>query len=255
MNRIFVCCLLFIAARTMAQPARYTIANSHSHNDYEQAVPFWLAYNAGFGSIEADIFLKDGVLLVGHDTVEIRAGRTLEEFYIRPLLTGLRQHNGHPYADSTRSLQMLIDVKTNGDTTLDALIALLEKYPALIGNRAVRWTITGNRPDPASWSAYPPFISFDGILSADYSAEALRRIVMMSDDLKQYTHWNGKGNIPAQERLLLVEAITRAHRLGKPVRFWDAPDFTDAWDQLVKLGVDYINTDHIRALGEYLHGL
>jgi alkaline phosphatase len=38
----------------------YTIANTHSHNDYEQPIPFWTAYNAQFGSIEADIFLIDG---------------------------------------------------------------------------------------------------------------------------------------------------------------------------------------------------
>ena len=55
-------CVLFlflaISARVDAQPSAYTVSQAHSHNDYEQAVPFWTAYREGFGSIEADIFLE-----------------------------------------------------------------------------------------------------------------------------------------------------------------------------------------------------
>lgn len=38
----------------------------HSHNDYEQEVPFYEAYSQNVNSIEADVFLKNGELLVGH---------------------------------------------------------------------------------------------------------------------------------------------------------------------------------------------
>ncbi len=30
----------------------------HSHNDYNQNIPFWNAYASGANSLEADIFLK-----------------------------------------------------------------------------------------------------------------------------------------------------------------------------------------------------
>jgi len=73
------------------------VANTHSHNDYEQSIPFWLAWQAKFGSIEADIWLQDGRLLVGHNREEIKAGRTLEEYYVRPLLSCVEKNNGHPY--------------------------------------------------------------------------------------------------------------------------------------------------------------
>ena len=39
--------------------------------------------------------------------------------------------------------------------------------------------------------------------------------------------------------------------LHKPVRFWDAPDNANAWKQLEQLGVEYINTDHIRELAAF----
>jgi hypothetical protein len=40
----------------MTANRRYTVANTHSHNDYEQHTLFWMAWQAQFGSIEADIF-------------------------------------------------------------------------------------------------------------------------------------------------------------------------------------------------------
>ena len=46
----------------------------HSHNDYAQKRPFWGAYEAGADSIEADVFLVDGELLVAHSRNESKNG-------------------------------------------------------------------------------------------------------------------------------------------------------------------------------------
>jgi len=232
----------------------YTVANTHSHNDYEQHTPFWMAWQAQFGSIEADIFLKNGQVLVGHDTMEIRAGRTLEEYYLKPLVSCISRNHGYPYSDSSRQLQILIDVKTDSTAALNALIALLDKYPVLEKTTAIKWVISGNRPPVSLYPSYPPFIAFDGILHEHYSPEALSKIVMMSDDLHYYTHWNGLDPIPDTAKAKILAAIVRSHDLHLPVRFWDAPDFQNAWEQLIRLRVDFINTDHIAKLAAWLNG-
>jgi len=105
---------------------------------------------------------------------------------------------------------------------LVALVALLGRYPNLTSTPSLTWVISGNRPDPSLYASYPPYIAFDGILLHEYTPAALSRITMMSDDLHQ------------------------------PVRFWDAPDFPHAWHELMQLQVDFINTDHIQQLAEYL---
>ena len=38
----------------------------HSHNDYERKVPLYNTLQAGYTSVEADVWLHDGDLLVGH---------------------------------------------------------------------------------------------------------------------------------------------------------------------------------------------
>ena len=51
---------VLLLAGSLSASARKT--RIHSQNDYEQARPFWGAYEAGAASIEADIWLVDGIL-------------------------------------------------------------------------------------------------------------------------------------------------------------------------------------------------
>ncbi len=238
--------------RLMTGKMHYTAANTHSHNDYEQPVPFWMAWQEQFGSIEADIWLVNGQVLVGHSREEIKNERTLEEYYVKPLLTCIRENNGHPYADTTRLLQILIDVKMDSVNTLNALIALLDRYPELEHTPQLTWVISGNRPAPDTYTSYPPFILFDGVLRRQYTAAEYSKISMLSDDLQYYTRWDGTAVLPAPTRKTIQEAVDRAHSLHLPVRFWDAPDTPEAWRQLMDLHVDYLNTDHIRELATWL---
>ena len=197
MKLICLSLLIFMCVNGNAQPQKYTTANAHSHNDYEQKVPFWWAYDAGFGSIEADIFLmSNGLLQVAHDSSELNRNMMLTEAYLKPLLSCMKKNNGYPYSDTSKKLQMLIDVKTDSINTLNALIALLKKYPSLTHCKSLTWVITGNRPDQSLFVSYPAFIRFDGELYRDYTKKALSKISLLSDDFERYSQWNGKGYLP-----------------------------------------------------------
>ncbi|WP_240347931.1 phosphatidylinositol-specific phospholipase C/glycerophosphodiester phosphodiesterase family protein [Longitalea arenae] len=251
MNKLLFSVILLISTASFAQPIIYTTANAHSHNDYEQSMPLMAAYNEQFGSIEADIFWHNGELLVAHTTRELALRRTLEDLYLKPLQALVEKNKGHVYADTNRRLQFMIDIKTEAVTTLAKLIELLQKYPALTECPSLRIAISGNRPDVTAYTSYPAFIWFDGELYKDYPASALSRIVMMSDNLKKYTSWTGNERMPAAQQDTLQQLVNRAHSKGKTVRFWAAPDNPNAWRQLMKLKVDYINTDSIRALAAF----
>lgn len=245
--------LLFLLAPVFARAQQgYTVANCHSHNDYEQKVPFHWAYGAGFGSIEADVFLIHDTLFLAHDTPELKRHRTLEDWYIKPLDSAVAVHGGYPYADTARNLQMLIEPKLAGAPTIAALLKILQRYPRLTANVKLRWTITGNRPDPGTFPSYPSYIWFDGEFDKTYSPASLSRVALFSDDYQRYARWWGRDTLPAAERARLKTMIDKAHSMGKPIRFWDAPDMPAAWVQLMGLGVDWLNTDHIQALSAYL---
>ncbi|KAJ5241862.1 uncharacterized protein N7469_000189 [Penicillium citrinum] len=65
----------------------------HSHNDYWRRVPLLSALEAGCTSVEADIWLENGLLRVGHTRKTVLRGQTLQSLYLNPLLEMLKQHN------------------------------------------------------------------------------------------------------------------------------------------------------------------
>ncbi|MEI8073699.1 MAG: alkaline phosphatase family protein [Bacteroidota bacterium] len=248
---IFICCFCFLNS-ILAQTAIYTNSNAHSHNDYEQAQPFFLAYHEQFGSIEADIHLLDGKILVAHDAKNISPDLSLEKLYLDPLKDYIKKNNGSPYRDSAKSLQLLIDIKTDATNTLAALIGVLHNYPTIINNKKVLITITGNRPDPKNFIQYPSYIWFDGRPSEIYSKEALSRIALISDDFSDYVKKKFPLEVSANENEKILSAIQHAHIANKKFRFWGVPDYQTAWEKMISYQIDYINTDHINDLSDFL---
>lgn len=238
-----------------AQPASYSTANAHSHNDYEQPVPFYAAYNAGFGSIEADIFLHNDSLIVGHTEKDLPLARTLEKMYLQPLAKKVEANNGYPFKDTLQQLQLMIDIKTDSLATLNKLINVLKTFPTIINAHHLIISISGNRPPQNKFTSYPSFIWFDGELNKTYTTEALTKIVMLSDALTRYTKWNGNDALSVNDYNSIKSLVDKSHALNKKIRFWAAPDDEKAWLELMHLGVDYLNTDHIEAISSFLRNI
>ncbi|GAB4032415.1 alkaline phosphatase [Spirosoma jeollabukense] len=231
----------------------YSPAQAHSHNDYEQTIPFWQAYDQGFGSIEADIYARDGQLYVAHDSADISPARTLEALYIKPIVEKVRANKGKVYAGANYGLQWLIDLKTPAHLSLPILVSALSAYPDIFGTGGVvKVVVSGNVPPPDQFATYPTWLQFDGRPAVAYTPDQLTHVGLISQDFKQYTHWNGKGLIVKKERAKIQEVVQQVHRQGKKIRFWATPDNVNTWKSLMNLGVDYINTDQIAALGHFL---
>ena len=100
----------------------------HSHNDYWRRVPLFSAIEVGCIGVEADIWLFDDELYVGHSVASLTRNRTLGSLYINPLLEILSKQNprstmlpdngSQPHGvfdtDPKQSLVLLIDFKTSG---------------------------------------------------------------------------------------------------------------------------------------------
>ena len=223
----------------------YTNANIHSHNDYKQANPFWGAHTLQCGSIEADLYLHNGELVVAHLPSEVKPDQTLTKMYLQPLQQQQKAGKGYPF-------QFLIDLKTPASPTLDSLVSQLSRYPELFGEgKNARVVISGSMPTPAQFANYPSWISFDGRFEQTYDAAALKRVALISAPFTLVSRWDGKGLFPKEDREKTVEYVTRARQQGKKVRFWGAPDNEAIWKELTALGVDWIGTDRPQVLSNY----
>ncbi|MEO7294393.1 MAG: hypothetical protein ABIW34_14890 [Ginsengibacter sp.] len=250
-KKILFClvCLNFFSITVIAQPAKYTVANAHAHNDYLHPVPFYTAYNAGFGSIEADIFPVNNVLLVAHSKFEIQEQLTLKTMYILPLLKELS-------ANKLRQINLLVDIKENYKVALPLLIQELESLKKYLSTprkkNSLTITISGDRPPPGEYKNYPAFIFFDDDLKLHHAQDEWNRVSLVSLPFYKITSWKGEEDISSIDEKQLRHIIDSVHTAGKPIRFWAAPDTEASWKLQMKLHVDLIGTDKIEELANVL---
>ncbi|MBC6999067.1 alkaline phosphatase [Cytophaga sp. FL35] len=211
----------------------------HSHNDYLQDVPFWKAFSAGANSVEADLFLVNDSLFVAHTASEIEEHRDFERLYLQPIQRNLEYGKGFD-----TPFQLLVDIKSEAKPTLEKLITVLNNYPKITSNKNISIVISGNRPEPKDYVNYPDFIWFDyQSVQPLENQKIMDKIALVSLSFKRVTAWNGKGRLTKGDLEKVTSVIEKAHKLGKPFRFWATPDSKTAWKALAHLGVDYINTD------------
>lgn len=249
----FIGILILTQCITAQDIKTYTTAHAHSHNDYERKRAFMDAYEQQFGSVEADIFLINDTLFVAHNQSDIKSDRTLTKLYLEPIITETGKNNGRIYPNPDQPLQLLIDLKTSGEETLAALVKVLEPHQNLLAPvGTVKVVVSGNVPDPTLFDKYPPFIYFDGRPENTYTPAQLAHIGLISQAFQKYSRWNGEGPLPEKEKKALLKVINQVHDQGKKVRIWATPDNINSWKTMMTLGVDYLNTDKVRELGDYL---
>lgn len=215
----------------------------HSHNDYTHKKPFYEAIQNKAFSIEADVFVVGDSLMVAHGKEEIKQGNTLEKMYLKPILALSKTKDFY-------SFQLMIDLKESWDLTYPILLKTLKPYEKLFskGGKKVSIVISGNRPPNNTFHLYPEMINFDGLPGVNYAPEDLKKITMISANFADYSKWKGVGEIPEADRQKLLTLISAAHQIGKPFRFWGAPDTEDYWEQLMS-GI--INTDKVTEATAY----
>lgn len=245
-------------SRAEDKPAVQPLPNAHSHNDYHQARPLRDALDRGFCSVEVDIFLVEGQLLVGHESAELRPENTLERLYLSPLQEQVRAHAGRVYPGGPL-FTLLIDIKSDGPATYAALRVLLEKYREMISAYddrgdlpgAIQVVVSGNCPRQEIAADPLRLARIDGRLTDLDSHESAQQIPLISDRWAAHFQWRGEGEFPQEERDKLASIVRKAHAAGRRVRFWATPEQPQLWHELQAAGVDHINTDRLDQLSEY----
>ncbi len=223
---------------------------THSHNDYEQKQPFFAAYNLGFDSIEADLYLKNGELYVAHDWKNISPERTFKSLYLEPLLIKIQEHNGYPYANK-KPLQLLLDLKKDGTEILKVLLAKLKPYQKQL--RHVCIAISGDMPAPEAFQNYDKMFFFDGRKNLIYDKKAYKKVALVSASFLDFgKYWAGKEAMNDETFQKISTFVMETHKKGKKVRIWGTPNTTLGFETLQKLKIDIIGTDDLELLSKFV---
>jgi hypothetical protein len=238
------------------------LERAHAHNDYEHNRPLHAALEHGFCSVEADVWLVEGRLLVGHDLKDTRPERTLQSLYLDPLRQRIRENGGRVYRQGP-SITLLIDAKSDATNTYGAIKLALDPYRSMltvwregrIETNAVSVIISGNRAREQMVSEPERLAAYDGRLADLDDGAPVHFIPLISDNWRLHFRWNGtaeENGMSAADRMKLQSIIQRAHARGQRVRFWGMPDTPLVWKTMRDAGVDFINTDDLKGLSQFL---
>ncbi|UOR03654.1 hypothetical protein MUN82_11910 [Hymenobacter aerilatus] len=258
-SAVLTALLLTTAAHTQTphfQPAP-PLEQGHSHNDYWRPHPLFDALQLGFKSVEADVFLVDSTMQVGHERAALHPTKTLQSLYLDPL----RQLNGQLYTKPAE-LWLYVDFKNDGEATYAQLHKVLSRYRNMLSTpqqpRAggVRVILTGGYPRQRILADPNRLVFLDGQLT-DLQAGLAANIPTVNGNWKKTFRWDGVGKMPAAEATRLRQLNDQAVRTGQKVRFWDLPASTVAqrqavWQELLRYPALLVGADELVELKQVI---
>jgi hypothetical protein len=250
--------IAIIAWSACAAPPQ-VLTRAHAHNDYLHARPLLDALEQGFCSVEADIYLVDGKLLVAHDIDKVEPSKTLGGLYLEPLAKRARANGSHVF-DSKSPFMLLIDIKSEAEPTYAVLRQELERWKDVLTKfqrdkiitNAITIVLSGNRPIDIVAAESERLAGIDGRLPDLGTNPAPSLVPLVSDNWTKHFLWRGEGRLSEAERDKLSGIVTKAHQQGRRIRFWGVPDTPEGWEAMQAAGVDLINTDDLTGLGGFL---
>lgn len=259
----------------------------HSHNDYWRPVPFYSALSVGAISIEADVWLYNGTLHVGHEESALTNERTFDSLYIQPILSVLTAqnpnssfltsgttHNGVYDTDSGQTLYLFVDLKTDGVTTFPYVVEALQPLRnagylttfdgITVTSGAITVIGTGNTPLDQVQGVMPRDYFWDApipTLNTTYSNITADVSPIASTDFAvQFPDVLSNHGLNDTQLALLQSQVAVAHAKGIKLRYWDLPGWpigtrNGVWRSLWDNGVDILNVDDLEGIANFWQSL
>jgi hypothetical protein len=218
---------------------------AYAHNDYLNAHPLYDALSLGYEGVEADVFLVNGDLQLGHERRAAAQDGNFETLYLAPL-RALVARCGTLTADGQPFL-LTVEIKEGSRPTFDTLVAVLAHYPDLFSRSSGQAAASGHGTPPVQavlvgW--YPP--GFADSISVPLSRQArLRRADRPPAD--------------ATDRTVGLISLDYAETIG---RRWAMPAQRRHWlsairvyRELLAAGVDLIGTLELAETARLLGGV
>lgn len=221
---------------------------AHAHNDYEQARPLYEALENKFNSIEADVYVINGQLMVSHNWPNPNA-KSLIDLYLTPLKTIFTQNEKTFVYPKSQPLVLMIDIKNEGNIAYQALKSALNQVQLLDSTASLQIIISGDLPFNEILQDNLPNIGIDGRPTDLGKGYTTLQMPWISQAYKA---------VCATEKLnrtclnIIKKLSKETHKESKLLRLWAIPDYPKAWRKLTKAGVDIVNTDNIAGLRLFL---
>lgn len=230
---------------------------AHAHNDYLHEHPLEDALAQRFYSVEADVWMDGGILMVAHWPWNIQG--SLRQLYLDPLQKRVDEKSS-VHGDG-RPFTLWIDIKDKNPLLPDLLHRVLNEYPMLtefsdVGRRQAPVTVILTGEAMAKERFVEDWDSRRAVRdSGDYTPDdppADQKWRAYALNWSSYLSWTGEGDPSDDDKQRMACIMENAHASGRTVRFYAIPAKTAVWKFLLDHGVDFINADDLEGLNAFL---
>jgi glycerophosphoryl diester phosphodiesterase len=236
------------------------INHGHAHNDYVHLHPLYEALENGFTSIEIDVHFNKNELKVAHGAIGLSSKPTIQQLYLEPVKKIIEQNGGSVYKNNRTPIIFMIDFKTAGET-YSKLKEVLNNYrdiiavykgDSLIKENPIRILISGNAPVNEILKEETSLCTVDAGIAYLNNDKIDKAVTRYSSSWGNYFTWRGFGKMPAAQKDKLWALVAKAHSKKKQIRFYHIPDKPNVWKTLLSAGVDWINTNKLKAFNRFM---
>lgn len=226
--------------------------------------------------MEADVYLVNNTLFVGHEQSALATTRTFQSLYVLPLLDTLRRENpttqfvngaktrnGVFDTANSQTFYLFVDLKTDGPTTWPVVIRELQ--PLRDAGYLTTWNGTGITPGPVTviGTGNTPLDQVQGVSPRDYFFDAkLHQLSTVQSNITADVSPIASSSLGSQvgaingttfnaTQLNIIRAqIDVAKSKGIAARYWDTPAWpistrNAVWTTLLQQGVGLLNADEV----------
>lgn len=251
----------------------------HSHNDYDRDIPLFRALSVGCTGIEADIWLINNDLQVGHTRRALRPARTLQSLYLNPIMNILNSQNKqNPNVNISEpligvfnhapqeSLILLLDFKEDATMLFPHVVSQLASFfeagylTRYDGSKLIPGPLTVVASGDAS-KRLDLMATSNGTIFADAPLVDLAQpgspynatnSFYASAPIKHSIHGNIPfGGLTRPQKSIVDALVKQAQSKGLRARFWATPSWPISlrdrvWKQLERSQVGMLNVDDVR---------
>jgi hypothetical protein len=226
----------------------------------------------GYGSIEVAIWLdRRNRLQVGASRSRAELGTTIEPLVLAPLAARVARHRGRVHPAQRGPFILMIDIAESEPARQAAAYEELDRqlraYPDLLTRCAdgevvpgpALVVLTGANVPRHLLAAQPDRLAFcDGSFGDIGAWGAPAHLVpVVSEHWSWRFGWDGRDDMPAEERHLLRGLVAAARAEGRRVRIFGVPERSARvrqayWRELADAGVDLVSGYRLAGLARYL---
>jgi len=250
---------LFIINIHAGSPQPKPLKHGHAHNDYLHKRPLIDALELGYTSIEIDLYYVYRRAKVSHTPLFLSLKPRLKPLYFNPLREIIKTNGGTVFTDDSTQLTLMIEFKHAPLKLYSYMKEMLAEFEDILEipfGKNKRWgpvriiLMRGPSIDVLLREETPYFAVDGGYyhLTSDFDATIVPRVSL---NYNNYFTWKGKGQMPAHEKELLDEIVSKAKSKGRQIRFWAMPHNEVIWETFLDAGVDVINVDDLKRYAKF----